>query len=50
MKPDEKVAIDMTTFCVSVCEAGSRAQYPGINEGVYGENLRVRCRWFGFDA
>jgi hypothetical protein len=47
LKPEEKVAIaiDMTDFCVSVCEAGIRAQYPGISEEELLVKLRERLEW-----
>lgn len=47
LKPEEKVAIaiGMTDFCVRVCEAGIRAQYPGISEAELIEKLRERLQW-----
>ena len=47
LKPEEKVAIcmDMTGFCVRVCAAGIRAQYPSISEEELLEKLRERLEW-----
>ncbi|MEM2081129.1 MAG: hypothetical protein QXP44_06580 [Candidatus Bathyarchaeia archaeon] len=47
LKPEEKVAIciEMSDFCVRVCEAGIRAQFPGISEEELLEKLRQRLEW-----
>jgi hypothetical protein len=47
LKPKEKLAIamGMTDCCVRVCEAGIKAQYPGISEEELLEKLRERLQW-----
>jgi hypothetical protein len=45
LKPEEKVAVDMTDACVRVCAAGIRAQYPGISEEELLAKLRERLEW-----
>jgi hypothetical protein len=45
LKPEEKVAMDMTDFCVRVCADGIRAQYPGIGEEELLAKLRERLEW-----
>lgn len=39
------MAIDMTEFCVQVCAAGIKAQYPNITEKELIEKLRERIEW-----
>jgi len=47
LPPEVKVnmAIEMSEFCVQVCAAGIRAQYPNITEKELIEKLRERFEW-----
>jgi cytochrome c len=45
LKPEEKIAIDMTDTCIRICADGIRAQNPGISEEELIEKLKERLEW-----
>ena len=45
LKPEEKVAIDVTDACVRMCAAGIRAQCPSISEAELNAKLSKRLEW-----